>query len=136
MLLTAGKNILIPGTNKQQKRISPHSTCLAYAPTETILMRPLHNWEPHQYCICTKPDWTSWKWYIVSPPNHGLLNIYLLWFNFNINLEEKQIVKRKIPSIVSKYPLAQTKKVSYIFLNGQAEHILLPRINSFIFTAK
>ena len=52
----------------KQKRTSRLITSPAYAPTETILIRPLHNREPHQYHQSENPNRASLGRYMVLPP--------------------------------------------------------------------
>src|SRR5699024_9126898 len=61
---------------KSKKRTSRLINSPAYAPAEAILIRPLHNWETHQYRSRINPKQASRKRYMALPPNHSLLNSY------------------------------------------------------------
>ena len=54
--------------NQCKKRTSRLIISPAHAPTETILIRPLHNREPHQYHQRAKPNRASLGRYMALPP--------------------------------------------------------------------
>lgn len=57
-----------PSYCARKRRTSRLITSPAYAPTETILIRPLHNREPHQYHQRAKPNRASLGRYMALPP--------------------------------------------------------------------
>ena len=54
--------------HRNEKAHKPTNHRPAYAPTETILIRPLHNREPHQYHQHAKPNRASLGRYMALPP--------------------------------------------------------------------